>query len=89
MFVKKLTVDEAFTALGKHDYDTARLRDRAKKHLRGHIENLEARLKLIAEIIEAVDDRALAVDGPVTPTKDEITADELKAIYRAAKGVKS
>lgn len=44
------------------------------------------RLDKIAEIIEDVDDRCLAVDGPVTPTKDEITADEIRKIYALAGG---
>jgi hypothetical protein len=46
----------------------------------------EKRLQLIAEIIEAVDDRCLAVDGPVTPTLDEMTPKEIRKIYRLAKG---
>lgn len=47
---------------------------------------LRSRLRAIADIIEAVDHRAMAADGPVTPTRDEITADELKQIYRLANG---
>lgn len=47
------------------------------------------RLKAIAEILEAVDNRCMAADGDVTPTKDEITADELKKIYQLAIGVGS
>lgn len=43
------------------------------------------RLERIAEIIELVDQRAAAADGPVTPTKDEITTQELIQIYRLAK----
>jgi len=43
------------------------------------------RLREIADILEAVDNRCMAVDGPVTPTKDEIRADELRTIYRLAK----
>lgn len=50
---------------------------------------LRARLQAIAEIIENVDHRAMAADGPVTPTKDEITADELRQIYNIANGGKS
>jgi hypothetical protein len=38
----------------------------------------------IARVIEAVDDRAMEADGPVTPTKDEITTSEFRTIYRAA-----
>lgn len=40
----------------------------------------------IAEIIEAVDVRCMAADGPVTPTPREITQDELSRIYALAKG---
>ena len=46
------------------------------------------RLKEIEEIIEAVDTRCAAADGPVTPTRSEITDDELRRIYRLAKGPK-
>ena len=45
------------------------------------------RLKKIAEIIECVDDRAMHVDGPVTPTRQEITDEEYREIYRLAKGI--
>ncbi len=44
----------------------------------------EDRLNQIAEIIEAVDDRALAADGPVTPTDQEIRLHEIQEIYRIA-----
>ena len=43
------------------------------------------RLRKIAEIIEAVDNRCMAVDGPVTPTLQEMTQDEIAEIYRLAK----
>ena len=44
------------------------------------------RLKKIAEIIEGVDNRCMAVDGPVTPTLQEMTQKEISKIYRLAKG---
>jgi len=44
------------------------------------------RLAGIAAIIEAVDQRCLAADGSVTPTRCEITGDELRQIYKLAKG---
>jgi hypothetical protein len=44
------------------------------------------RLELIAELLEAVDNRCMAVDGPVTPTRLEITDKELQRIYVLAKG---
>lgn len=42
------------------------------------------RLKRIAEIIEAVDNRCMAVDGPVTPTLQEMTQKEILEIYNLA-----
>lgn len=44
------------------------------------------RLKRITEIIESVDHRALAADGPVTPTLEEMTQKEMSEIYRLARG---
>ena len=46
------------------------------------------RLSRIAKIIEDVDDRCMAVDGPVTPTLDEMTQDEISRIYALARGKK-
>ena len=46
---------------------------------------LKARLAKIAEIIEAVDNRCMAADGPVTPTLQEMTQTELSAIYAIAR----
>lgn len=42
------------------------------------------RLKRIAEIIEIVDDRCTAADGPVTKTQLEITTEEFREIYKLA-----
>lgn len=42
------------------------------------------RLELIAQILEDVDQRCMAVDGPVTATRDEITGNELRKIYQLA-----
>lgn len=44
----------------------------------------EKQLARIAEIIEAVDDRCMAADGPVTPTLQEMTQAEISEIYRLA-----
>lgn len=44
----------------------------------------EARLKKIAEIIEHVDDRCMASDGPVARTEDIITGNEIRNIYKLA-----
>lgn len=46
------------------------------------------RLDAIALIIEDVDNRCMAVDGPVTPTLQEMTQDEMSEIYKLAKGKK-
>lgn len=42
------------------------------------------RLKRIADIIERVDQRAMAADGPVTPTLQEMRQDEISEIYLLA-----
>jgi len=42
------------------------------------------RLRRIAEIIADVDRRCMAADGPVTPTLQEMTTEELRTIYRLA-----
>ena len=45
-----------------------------------------ARLAAIAEILEAVDERCLEADGPVTATRNEIMDNEYRRIYLLAKG---
>ena len=42
------------------------------------------RLAKIAEIIECVENRCMAADGPVTPTLDEMTPTEIRQIYQLA-----
>ena len=49
-------------------------------------ESDRSRLAAIAGIIEVVDQRCLAADGPVTPTLREMTQAEISEIYRLAKG---
>lgn len=49
-------------------------------------QRLAARLARIAQIIESADHRAMAADGPVTKTRDEMTDDEFRQIYQLAKG---
>lgn len=44
------------------------------------------RLKNIARIIEDVDDRCLTADGPVSDTREEMTAGEMRHIYKLANG---
>jgi hypothetical protein len=46
------------------------------------------RLKEIAEIIEFVDHRCLAYDGPVGSTLEEMTQKEISKIYELAIGKK-
>ena len=46
---------------------------------------LAKRLDKIASIIEAVDNRCAAVDGPVSPTLKEMTQVEISEIYKLAK----
>ncbi len=47
---------------------------------------LRARLYSIKEIIDGVENRCMAVDGPVTNTRDEMSDEELRRIYRLAGG---
>ena len=49
-------------------------------------EGPEMRLIEIARIIEGVDNRCMAVDGPVSDTREEMTKDEMRAIYMLATG---
>lgn len=42
---------------------------------------------IIARTLEAIDDRAICADGPVTPTLREATYPELRRIYAAAKRI--
>ena len=44
------------------------------------------RLAAIADVIEGVERRCLAADGPVTPTTQEITEDELRQIWTLTQG---
>ena len=43
-------------------------------------------LTAIRRIIETVDLRAMAADGPVTPTLQEMTQEEISEIYRLSGG---
>jgi hypothetical protein len=47
---------------------------------------LRARLFAIKEIIDTVENRCMAVDGPVTNTRVEMSDAELQRIYRLAGG---
>ena len=44
------------------------------------------RLARIRQIIEDVDNRCMAADGPVTPTLQEMRQKEITEIYRLAAG---
>ena len=48
--------------------------------------NMRRRLRRIEAIIEHVDNRCMAADGPVTPTLQEMTQAELSQIYALARG---
>lgn len=48
--------------------------------------NDAVRLRRIKAIIEAVDNRCAAADGPVTPTLKEMHQEEISAIYALACG---
>lgn len=50
------------------------------------IVELAARLQRIAEIISRAEQRAMAVDGPVSATREHITEDDLRQIWRLAIG---
>lgn len=43
--------------------------------------------KTISAVLEQVDSRCQAVDGPVSPTKDEIRSDEFRKLYVAAQSI--
>ena len=51
-----------------------------------HRKTLQTRLFLIRGIIERVDYRAQFADGPVTPTLEEMTPEEMSEIYKLAGG---
>jgi hypothetical protein len=42
---------------------------------------------VVVEVLTSVDNRALATDGPVTPTIQEIRGDEFRKLYVAAKAM--
>lgn len=44
------------------------------------------RLAAIAFIIEGVDHREMCADGPISPTRQAITDEEFRRIYKLAKG---
>jgi hypothetical protein len=67
----------------KPPYQEPEQRELDRAYLLG---DYKQRLNRIAEIIEFVDHRCQAVDGPVTKTRHEITDDELREIYKLAGG---
>lgn len=76
---------------GPHSKEGCRIGDRLDLVLAQYVEPNEfykrhVRLARIAEIIEQVDVRAMASDGPVSPTMQVMTQDEISAIYALAKG---
>lgn len=61
---------------------------RRKPRLLARIKRMtpSSRLAAIKEVIEAVDNRCMAVDGPVPSTLDEMSQAEIAEIYRLAGG---
>lgn len=67
----------------KSTYQEPEQREIDRAYLLGDYKN---RLEQIAGILDSVDRRCMAVDGPVTATRHEITDDELRQIYLLAGG---
>jgi hypothetical protein len=44
-----------------------------------------AACRVVIDTIHSVENRCMAADGPVTPTHQEITDDELRAMYVACR----
>ena len=53
---------------------------------KGRPPSMLERLNRITRIIEQVDNRCMAVDGPVSSTLEEMTQEEISEIYRLSKG---
>jgi hypothetical protein len=68
------------------EYDHTKPVTRPDLHDPFKAQALQHRLNKIAAIIEGVDGRAMAADGPVTKTRHEITDEEYRRIYFLAKG---
>lgn len=60
--------------------------ERLNAEVKQHKSNESKRFSRIREVIERVDGRALAADGPVPPTEQEVTGEEMREIYRLAGG---
>jgi hypothetical protein len=45
----------------------------------------QAACRTVVDTIHSVENRCMAADGPVTPTCDEITDAELRAMYEACR----
>lgn len=58
------------------------LMSNSKSELVFWLRNSNNRLKEIHGIIDVVEQRCLAADGPVTKTHNEITDEELREIYK-------
>lgn len=73
--VPRLTPEfDALIVLQEDENNIAEVKDGVRKHA-----------QRIADILETVDNRAMAADGPVTPTLQEINQRELKELYKSAK----
>lgn len=60
-------------------------RAKAAARLRSAMHGSRASCAAIVGIIEAVENRCMAADGPVTSTLREMTEGEMRTIYRLAK----
>lgn len=65
-----------FATIDARNAENARLREQA--------EALADALQRVRSIILSVENRCMAADGPVTPTLEEMTEDELRAIWQAS-----
>ncbi|MGY3690157.1 hypothetical protein ACVIGA_000237 [Bradyrhizobium sp. USDA 3240] len=80
-----LTDDEVANAvfLDASTKNLAIAKDRIR-WLSRRLETADAGLAKVKQIIEDVDNRALAADGPVTPTLQEMTDEEMRKIFALA-----
>jgi imidazolonepropionase-like amidohydrolase len=72
--IRKTTLAQSLIGCVQHD--CARCANAAKAR---------TKVQIITDVIEMVDNRCLAYDGPVGDTREEMTAAEMRRIYKAAK----
>jgi hypothetical protein len=71
------------TGNGQHSDDAVRVAAEIEQRVNAHDELVAVARKFV-DTIHTVENRCMAADGPVTPTHQEITDEELRAIYVAA-----